>query len=108
MNDLTLIIPAKNESESLPQVIDSLKNLTCKIKVSLQINDKATINSIKDKNVEIFLKEHLKVKNIDINTRCHPTTHNHYSTYYDDETMLLVKKYYQKDIDYFGYTYTAV
>ena len=25
MNDLTLIIPAKNESESLPAVIDSLE-----------------------------------------------------------------------------------
>ena len=25
MNDLTLIIPAKNESDSLPQVLDSLK-----------------------------------------------------------------------------------
>ena len=54
MNDLTLIIPAKNESESLPQVIDSLKNLPCKFKVSLQVNDEATINSIKDKNIEIF------------------------------------------------------
>ena len=54
MNDLTLIIPAKNESESLPQVIDSLKNLTCKIKVSVQVNDQATINSIKNKNIEIF------------------------------------------------------
>ena len=54
MNDLTLIIPAKNESESLPQVIDSLKNLTCKIKVSLQVNDKATIDSISNKNIEIF------------------------------------------------------
>ena len=54
MNDLTLIIPAKNESESLPQVIDSLKNLDCKIKVSLKIDDKATIDSIKDKNIEIF------------------------------------------------------
>ena len=51
MNDLTLIIPAKNESESLPQVIDSLKNLDCKIKVSLKIDDKATIDSIKDKNI---------------------------------------------------------
>ena len=49
MNDLTLIIPAKDESDSLPQVLDSLKNLTCKIKVSLQINDKATIDSINDK-----------------------------------------------------------
>ena len=54
MNDLTLIIPAKNESESLPQVIDSLKNLTCKIKVSLQVNDKATIDSISNRNIEIF------------------------------------------------------
>ena len=40
MNDLTLIIPAKDESDSLPQVLDSLKNLSCKIKVSLQINDR--------------------------------------------------------------------
>ena len=54
MNDLTLIIPAKNESESLPRVIDSLKNLDCKIKVSLKIDDKATIDSIKDKDIEIF------------------------------------------------------
>mgnify|MGYP001392996485 CR=1 FL=1 len=36
MNDLTLIIPAKNESESLPIVIESLKSLDCKIKVSLK------------------------------------------------------------------------
>ena len=41
MNDLILIIPAKNESESLPQVIDSLKNLPCKFKVSLQVNDES-------------------------------------------------------------------
>ena len=54
MNDLTLIIPAKNESDSLPQVLDSLKNLTCKIKVSLKNNDKETINSINNKNIEIF------------------------------------------------------
>ena len=54
MNDLTLIIPAKNESESLPQVIDSLQGLPCKIKVSLKKNDISTIESIKDKNIEIF------------------------------------------------------
>jgi glycosyltransferase involved in cell wall biosynthesis len=54
MNDLTLIIPAKNESESLPLVIDDLKKLNCKIKVSLKINDTDTINSIKDKDIEIF------------------------------------------------------
>ena len=54
MNDLTLIIPAKNESESLPYIIDSLNYLKCKIKVSLKIDDVATINSIKNKNVEIL------------------------------------------------------
>jgi hypothetical protein len=54
MNDLTLIIPAKNESESLPHIIDSLNYLKCKIKVSLKIDDVATINSIKNKDVEIF------------------------------------------------------
>ena len=59
MNDLTLIIPAKNESESLPQVIDSLKYLKCNIKVSLKIDDLATINSIKDKDIEIFYQSGL-------------------------------------------------
>ena len=54
MNDLTLIIPAKNESESLPLVIDTLKNLPCHIKVSLKKDDISTIESIKDKNIEIF------------------------------------------------------
>ena len=54
MNDLTLIIPAKDEGDSLPHVLDSLKNLTCKIKVSLKNNDKATIDSINNKNIEIF------------------------------------------------------
>ena len=27
MNDLTLVIPAKNEAESLPKVLEELKNL---------------------------------------------------------------------------------
>ena len=54
MHDLTLIIPAKNESESLPLVIDSLKDLPCHIKISLKKNDISTIDSIKNKNVEIF------------------------------------------------------
>ena len=54
MHDLTLIIPAKNESESLPLVIDTLKNLPCHIKVSLKRDDISTIESIKDKNIEIF------------------------------------------------------
>ena len=29
MNKLTLIIPAKNEEESLPQVLNEIKNYNC-------------------------------------------------------------------------------
>ena len=47
MNDLTLIIPAKNESESLPIVLRSLSSLNLKIIISLRENDLSTINSIK-------------------------------------------------------------
>ncbi len=54
MEDLTLIIPAKNESESLPNVLNELKNLNCKILVSLQRDDEKTINSIKSFDVEIY------------------------------------------------------
>lgn len=54
MNDLTLIIPAKNESESLPIVIDSLSEAKLKISVALKENDVQTINSIKNKNLNIF------------------------------------------------------
>ena len=34
MNKLTLVIPAKKESETLPRVIEQLKSLECKILVS--------------------------------------------------------------------------
>ncbi len=57
MENLTLIIPAKNEKESLPQVIDELKNLNCKKKIILAPNDTETINSIKHLNVEIIYQE---------------------------------------------------
>ena len=36
MKDLTLIIPAKNESESLPYVLDELKKFNLKIIISLK------------------------------------------------------------------------
>ena len=53
MNKLTLVIPAKKESETLPKVIQQLKNLECKIIVSLPSNDIDTIESIKNFNVVI-------------------------------------------------------
>jgi len=57
MNDLTIIIPAKNESESLPLVLKSLEKLNVKILISLKKNDILTIKSIKvKKNLKIFFQ----------------------------------------------------
>ena len=53
MKKLTLIIPAKNESESLPKVLESLKQIDCKIIVSLKDNDLKTIDSIREFDVTI-------------------------------------------------------
>jgi len=55
MNDLTLIIPAKNESESLPAVIEALNEYDLNITVSLKENDTETINAIKKyEKINIF------------------------------------------------------
>ncbi len=57
MNDLTLIIPAKNESESLPTVLNSLKNLNLNIIISLKEDDLITINSIeKNEKIKLFFQ----------------------------------------------------
>ena len=50
MEDLTLIIPTKNESESLPIFLTELKNLNCKKLIVLHNDDTTTINSLKNFN----------------------------------------------------------
>ncbi len=50
MKNLTLIIPAKNEAESLPKFLDELKNLEAKKLVVLEKEDINTINSIQYHN----------------------------------------------------------
>ena len=47
MQDLTLIIPAKFESESLPIFLNEISNLNCKKLVILEKTDNLTIDSIK-------------------------------------------------------------
>ena len=54
--DLTLVIPAKNEKESLPQVLDELKDYPHKIIVVLEENDIETINAIKNYNIELLFQ----------------------------------------------------
>ena len=57
MKDLTLIIPAKRESESLPFVLNELKKYNCKKLIVIPKNDNSTINSIKNFKCNI-LKQH--------------------------------------------------
>ena len=47
MNNLTLVIPAKNEKESLPKVLEELKIYNFKTLIVLERIDTDTINSIK-------------------------------------------------------------
>ena len=57
MNNLTLIIPAKKESESLPIFINELKNYDCKKIIVLQENDIETIEAIKEFKEISILKQ---------------------------------------------------
>jgi glycosyltransferase involved in cell wall biosynthesis len=59
MNELTLIIPAKNEAESLPIVLNELKKYNYKINIVLHITDIATIQVIKKYDVNIIYQKNL-------------------------------------------------
>ena len=54
MDNLTLLIPAKEESESLPLVLDELKKYNYKSNIILKNDDIDTINSIKNYDVKII------------------------------------------------------
>ena len=71
-------------------------------------DDNININKIlKFENNELdnFFKNEIKLQNYNINTRIHPTKHEHYSKYYNKESIELVRKHYQEDIDYFSYNF---
>tara|TARA_B000000460_G_C21390342_1_gene337861 strand:- start:86 stop:280 length:195 start_codon:yes stop_codon:yes gene_type:complete len=57
MTNLSIIIPAKNEPESLPFVLDEFKNLGHEVYVVLEGEDKVTINSIKGKKCNIICQK---------------------------------------------------
>jgi len=57
MSDLTLIIPAKNEKESLPKVLDELEKFNFKKNIILESSDKLTIEAIKNCNCTIIYQD---------------------------------------------------
>ena len=57
MSDLTLIIPAKNEKESLPRVLDELKKFSFKKNIILESSDKLTIEAINTYDCEIIYQD---------------------------------------------------
>jgi len=56
MENLTLIIPAKHEAESLPKVLEELKNFKCNIIIILEETDTQTIESIKNFKCKIVFQ----------------------------------------------------
>jgi len=56
MNDTTLIIPAKYEPNSLPLVLDEIKNKRLKLKIIIILDkdDSDTLNAIKNYDCEII------------------------------------------------------
>ena len=57
MRDLTLIIPAKNEKESLPRVLDELKKFSFKKNIILESSDKLTIEAINTYDCKIIYQD---------------------------------------------------
>ena len=57
MSDLTLIIPAKNEKESLPIVLEELQKFNFKKNIILETSDKLTIEAIKPYDCKIIYQD---------------------------------------------------
>ena len=53
MKNLTLIIPAKNESDSLPIVLNEIKDFDCKVIIILKSEDSETISATKNFNCRL-------------------------------------------------------
>ena len=56
MEDITLVIPAKNEKESLPSVLDELSKYNIKKIVVLEKSDVQTIDAIKHYDLKFYFK----------------------------------------------------
>ena len=57
MKNLTLIIPAREEAESLPIVLNEIQDLDCKIIIILHQSDLETINAIKGYDLRVIYQK---------------------------------------------------
>ena len=57
MKELTLVIPAKNEAECLPEVLNELKNFDCKKFVVIPETDLDTQNAAKNLDCKIVIQD---------------------------------------------------
>ena len=106
MQDLTLVIPAKYESESLPIFLNEIKELSCQKIVVLDESDKETINSIKHfENIEILYQKKTGygsaliegISNVSTNFFCIINADGSMNPEYLDKMLFKVK---EKDLDF--------
>ena len=57
MKELTLVIPAKNEAECLPEVLKELKNFDCKKIIIIPKTDLNTQNAVKNFDCKIVIQD---------------------------------------------------
>ena len=69
-----------------------------------EIPEELKIYKIEEVSLKTVLED-FGLENVDVNTRVHPTDHDHYSRYYNKESKTLVAIYYSKDIEYFNYEF---
>ena len=97
MEKLTLIIPAKEEAESLPKVLLELKNYSCKIIIILEQSDIKTLEAIKNFECKIVYQSGRGygnaliegIKNVETNYLCIFNADGSFDPKYLDEMLKL-------------------
>ena len=97
MQKLTLIIPAKEEAESLPKVLLELKNYSCKIVIILEQSDIKTLEAIKNFECKIVYQSGRGygnaliegIKNVETNYLCIFNADGSFDPKYLDEMLKL-------------------
>ncbi len=110
-SNLTLVIPAKNESESLPAVLSELKKFKIKKHIILEKKDKKTIKSIKKFDCKIIVQKNKGygdaliqgIKSVNTNFFC---IFNADGSFNPNEIKVMLNKIKKNNIDFvFGTRY---